>query len=161
MWRNIVVDDFFPVFGNKPFFTRDHRGELWVMLLEKAYAKVYGSYQSIESGLCGVGLNALTGAPYDYFCKDSKNSLDADEAWNFLTKHFDAQHLVCGSSENNDRNEYLGLVSGHAYTILEIQEVHIATKKGKTKERILKIQNPWGKYEWKGRWSDFSDVWSE
>ena len=45
---------------------------------------------------------------------------------------------------------------------MDIQEVYIATKKEKKKkERILKMQNPWGKYEWKGRWSDYSDVWSE
>jgi len=42
-------------------------------------------------------------------------------------------------------------VSSHAYTILDIQEVFIVTKKEKKKkERILKLQNPWGKYEWKG-----------
>ena len=53
-------------------------------------------------------------------------------------------------------------MSSHAYNILDIQEVYIATKKEKKKkERILKMQNPWGKYEWKGRWSDYSDVWSE
>jgi len=34
------------------------------MLLEKAYAKAFKSYQNIESGLTGIGLNALTGAPY-------------------------------------------------------------------------------------------------
>lgn len=25
----------------------------------------------------------------------------------------------------------------------------------------MKLSNPWGKYQWKGRWSDYSDVWSE
>lgn len=34
------------------------------MLFEKAYAKAFGSYQIIESGLTGVALNALTGAPF-------------------------------------------------------------------------------------------------
>lgn len=29
----------------------------------------------------------------------------------------------------------------------------IATKKGKKKERILKLSNPWGKYEWKGTYA--------
>lgn len=42
-------------------------------------------------------------------------------------------HLVVGSTENNDRNQYLGLISEHAYSILDVQEVHIATKKGKKK----------------------------
>lgn len=68
-----------------------------------------------------------------------------------MTQHFSMQHLVTGSTENNDRNGYLGLVSSHAYTVLDIQEVYIATKKEKKKkERILKLLNPWGKYEWKG-----------
>jgi hypothetical protein len=74
-------------------------------------------------------------------------------AWDFLTQHLSQNHLLTGSTENNDRNGYLGLVSSHAYSILDTQEVHISTKKGKKKERIIKLSNPWGKYEWKGRWS--------
>jgi hypothetical protein len=35
-----------------------------------------------------------------------------------------------------------GLVLGHAYSILDIQEI-----KG---EKILQIRNPWGNTEWKG-----------
>ena len=47
----------------------------------------------------------------------------------------------------------MGLVSSHAYTILDIQEVYIATKKEKKKkQRIIKMENPWGKYEWKGNY---------
>lgn len=132
------------------------------MLFEKAYAKVFGSYQIIEAGLTGIALNALTGAPFEYINKDSSSKIDIDTAWEFLNEHFSKRHLVVGSTENNDRNKNKGLVSSHAYNILDIQEVYIATKKEKKKkERILKMQNPWGKYEWKGRWSDYSDVWSE
>lgn len=138
------------------------------MLLEKAYAKVFGNYQSIEKGLTGIGLNALTGAPYEYLCKDKSAGLDAEVAWTFISQHYEQHHLLLISTENNDRNEYLGLASEHAYAILDIQEVYIATKKGKKKERIVKLNNPWGHYEWKGiffvyvgRWSDYCDVWSE
>jgi hypothetical protein len=46
------------------------------MLLEKAYAKVFGSYQAIESGLTGIALNALTGAPFEYLNKDSKSPIN-------------------------------------------------------------------------------------
>lgn len=122
-----------------------------MLLLEKAYAKVFGCYQKIEQGLTGVGLNALTGAPFEYLNKDQKSNVDIEVAWTFITSNFELNHLLVGSTENNDRNGYLGLVSEHAYTILDAQEVHIATKKGKKKERILKLENPWGKYEWKGK----------
>lgn len=33
------------------------------MLLEKAWAKIYGSYDNIEAGLCRECLHDLTGAP--------------------------------------------------------------------------------------------------
>lgn len=109
------------------------------MLIEKAYAKIFRSYQAIESGLAGIALNNLTAAPYEYLNKDSKTPIDADTAWNFLTTHFAQNHLLVGSTENDDRNEHMGLVSSHAYSILDVQEVTIATKKGKKKERILKL----------------------
>lgn len=95
-------------------------------------------------------MNALTGAPYEYICKDSSNKIDANVAWEFVTTHTSMNHLLTGSTENNDRNGHLGLVSTHAYTVLDCQEVIISTKKGKKKERILKLNNPWGRYEWKG-----------
>ena len=96
-------------------------------------------------------MNALTGAPFEYLNKDSSAPIDIEVAWNFLSENFAKQHLVTGSTENNDRNKFAGLVSSHAYNILDIQEVYIATKKEKKKkERIIKMQNPWGKYEWKG-----------
>lgn len=30
-----------------------------------------------------------------------------------------------------------------------------------SKERLLKIRNPWGKREWKGDWSDNSGKWTD
>lgn len=35
------------------------------MLLEKAYAKVYGGYSIIEGGNPAIALRDLTGAPYE------------------------------------------------------------------------------------------------
>jgi calpain-15 len=47
VWKCIVLDDFFPLHNGKPFFSRNSGPEIWVMLLEKAYAKAFGSYQKI------------------------------------------------------------------------------------------------------------------
>jgi calpain-15 len=59
------ADDFFPCSPEtrQPCFTRCKGSELWVVILEKAWAKVHGSYQSIEGGDSGDVLAALTGAP--------------------------------------------------------------------------------------------------
>lgn len=60
---NIVVDDFLPCKFGKPIFTKGQGNELWVLLLEKAYAKMHGSYQRIENGSSDVAMRDLTGAP--------------------------------------------------------------------------------------------------
>jgi calpain-15 len=62
-WTDIVIDDWIPVKNGKPVFSRAKGSELWVLLLEKAWAKLHGSYHSIESGLAITALRDLTGAP--------------------------------------------------------------------------------------------------
>lgn len=53
------------------------------MLMEKAYAKLYGAYDKIESGLTGEAIRDLTGAPYiDIYTKDGE-----EKVWDFLTKN--------------------------------------------------------------------------
>ena len=51
----VIIDDFFPLSKeegqNKWSFVKSVDGdELWPMVLEKAYAKLYGSYSFIEAG---------------------------------------------------------------------------------------------------------------
>ena len=49
-WRFIMVDDYVPVslkHGRPLFAHAKSRQELWVPVLEKAFAKLYGSYASM------------------------------------------------------------------------------------------------------------------
>lgn len=45
-WKEIIIDDKFPCFNEErgPCFTKGNGSELWVLILEKAWAKLYGSY---------------------------------------------------------------------------------------------------------------------
>ena len=40
----VIVDDYLPTIYNKPAFASSQDSELWVALLEKAWAKLHGSY---------------------------------------------------------------------------------------------------------------------
>ena len=42
------------------------------MLLEKCFAKVYGSYKAIDLGNLSEGFRALTGAPTEYLSIDAE-----------------------------------------------------------------------------------------
>ena len=68
--RTVVVDDYFPYDPNteKWAFSRPSReegtNEIWVLILEKVWAKVFGSYQRIEAGTAGEAMYPLTGCPH-------------------------------------------------------------------------------------------------
>jgi calpain-15 len=53
----VLVDDYFPCYPDGhpsapgPCFSRTKGHELWVLILEKAWAKLHGSYQNIISGM--------------------------------------------------------------------------------------------------------------
>jgi calpain-15 len=63
--REVVVDDFLPVDKDgKPVFSKASGGiEIWVMILEKCWAKLHGSYGAIIGGLPFEVLHAFSGAP--------------------------------------------------------------------------------------------------
>lgn len=63
-WVVVNVDDFLPCDKNDQLvFSLGRRRQLWVPLMEKALAKLYGSYEAIARGACADGLQSLTGEP--------------------------------------------------------------------------------------------------
>jgi len=63
-WVVVSVDDWLPCDkSGQLVFSLGRRRQLWVPLMEKALAKLYGSYEAIARGACADGLQSLTGEP--------------------------------------------------------------------------------------------------
>lgn len=68
IWSVVTVDDYFPCTEHGgPIFSKAHGNELWVLLLEKAYAKLHGNYFNLRGGFAYEGMMDLTGAPTEMY----------------------------------------------------------------------------------------------
>ena len=56
--HTVIVDDCFPLLPKR---IEEISRKLWIMLIKKAYAKLYGSYDAIEGGFESTALADLTG----------------------------------------------------------------------------------------------------
>lgn len=138
-------------------FSKNVHFEIWLQLIEKAYAKVFGCYYNINGGFPSYALRDLTGAPYERIT-DFK---DLDDLWYKITIGHKKGHIITTSilpSEYGDDVRRDGLINGHAYCVIDSQEV--MDFYGRT-QKIVKIRNIWGGYEWKGDWSDDSKLWTD
>jgi hypothetical protein len=139
-----------------PAFSKSIDQELWVMLLEKAWAKVYTSYKRTEAGYPEEPLHDLTGAPIKQIY--TRRSSNKDEEWNYLYKASQLDYsMVCSSNPGSDADKsQSGVVQGHAYTLLKVDFLNFQGQQVK----LVQLRNPWGKGEFKGAWSDYDQNWN-
>ncbi|KGL75070.1 Calpain-13, partial [Tinamus guttatus] len=153
-WVDVVIDDRLPVLNGRYLSVHPRTSnEFWPSLLEKAYAKLRGSYQNLHGGYLSDALVDFTGGVQVQFSlKDPPSELEE------ILKAADRSRCLMGCSTSGQlRNIELrnGIVQGHAYTVTGATKIRY--KNGW--EHIIRIWNPWGHGEWKGPWSDDSPEW--
>lgn len=167
-WRYVIVDDRLPVYENRKqlvFGSNKDPSELWVPLIEKAYAKLFGCYQTLISGFIDDGLADLTGYVCEKRTMHNKEAIfneDPDEFWEYLREMRQNKCLMgCSVTGGTEKNVIIdgvntGIMSGHAYGLNDVIQMY--GKDGKRPyHRILRVRNPWGRGEWNGKWSDDSE----
>jgi calpain-15 len=160
-WTTILVDDLLPCdqYG-RLVYSKAKRKQLWVPLIEKAAAKIHGCYEALVSGRATEGLRILTGAPCEtiHLQPLPDEDLDRNLIWATLLSSRSAGFLMgisCGGSNVNiNKYEYecMGLKPNHSYSVLDVRD--------EGGNSLLRLRNPWGRYSWKGDWSDDSVTWT-
>ena len=159
IWKLVIVDDYIPCYGGwgKNFsFTYTNGNELWVILLEKAWAKLNGCYARIIGGEAHEIFEMITNTHSE---RIKIKSGQEQEIWNKLIEGEKKGYIMTAGTSGDTYNldlEDNGLVPGHAYTIVKVKE--FKTSYGNV--RLVNMRNPWGNKEWSGEWCDSSSRWN-
>ena len=83
----------------------------------------------------------------DYGWIDTGEAFDNLRLWKLLKTYDHHGALIAASVSNNGENKRNdGIVEGHAYTVKAVYSFK--------KYKLLNLRNPWGQFEWTGKWSD-------
>uniref|UniRef100_A0A671WVE5 Calpain-3 n=1 Tax=Sparus aurata TaxID=8175 RepID=A0A671WVE5_SPAAU len=160
-WVDVVIDDRIPTFNNQLVFTKSaERNEFWSALLEKAYAKLHGSYEALKGGNTTEAMEDFTGGVTEFY--EMKEA--PKELYKIMKKALERGSLMGCSIDSLvparfETRTVTGLVKGHAYSVTAVEECKPSQHK-EAKVRLVRLRNPWGQVEWNGPWSDNSKEWA-
>jgi hypothetical protein len=167
VWHPIWMDDLFPMV-KRAKWSNENRGiaaahskecrELWVSLVEKAYAKYMGCYAELARGYVHHALQELTGCESECIpIAFASRGTGKRPLWDMLIRYRKNGYIVgagTGASKLADKEmQDMGIAFNAAYTIYDVKAID--------GYQLIKLRNPPGwREEWKGDWSDKSKLWS-
>ncbi|XP_030235851.1 calpain-12 [Gadus morhua] len=159
-WVEVVVDDRLPVREGRLLFSYSRtRNEYWGALVEKAYAKLMGSYSSLRGGNISEGMEDFTGGIAYSLPVASRTPR---VLWRALAAALARRSLLSCFIQASHYSEVgkvtgNGLVKGHAYAVTRSTKV----RQGTGETLLFRLRNPWGFVEYKGPWSDRNQKWKD
>ena len=159
-WNYLLIDDYLPCFYNTEELcftncTKNDNVYFWIMLLEKAFAKLYGSYCLLEKLSIEDVLYNLTGS-YPKILFNTCNDL-----WSNIKNENSYCSIILAKSDNNLGSKMLlkeiGLDPNKSYCILTTQKVEV----NDYIENIVKIRSCAKEINCTGDWCKNSNFWKE
>ncbi|XP_041355947.1 calpain-5-like [Gigantopelta aegis] len=170
-WTEVVIDDRLPTKnGNLVFCHSKSKNEFWSALLEKAYAKLYGDYESLRYGFIADALVDFTAGISERIVISELNLDQHGNKGALLNKLLAANRqkafIVCSikcPEDKTDETTTNGLQLGKGYHLTQVKGIKLNDKLqqkiGSERLNLIRIYNPWDMSKWNGPWSDQSSEW--
>jgi hypothetical protein len=135
---------------SKPYFAQvpwnriglhKYEGVWWGVILEKAWAKIFGSFKTAEGGFYSIAASAITGAPSTVH----RSTEDEAYLWNAL-KEAAGNRWAIGATTQSSAPTF-GLANGHVYSVFKAFEIE---PRDGPLQRVLLVRNPWHKNHYNG-----------
>ncbi|CAJ1331613.1 unnamed protein product [Effrenium voratum] len=188
----LAVDEFIPCHIREwwddegmPLFARPNGNEAWVLLLEKAFAKMLGSYTALSGGNCCSAFRAFTGeqsfvwarsegetarvegewkkmqlaSGEDYFMwtPGTEERRDASSLWEEVRSYDRQSFLVACSMRARHGQEHI-----REDGLVEAHAYSLLHAVDVEGQRLVFLRNPWGNDKrWNGRWCDGDEAWAQ
>nr|XP_025744402.1 calpain-10 isoform X8 [Callorhinus ursinus] len=164
-WVEVTIDDRLPCLAGRLCFSRCQREDVfWLPLLEKVYAKVYGSYEHLWAGQVADALVDLTGGLAERWSLRDLARASSQQDRPGGSEHRTCRRLLSlkdrcliSCSVLSPRAGARELGEFHAFIVSDLRELQ-----GRAGQSILLlcIQNPWGRRCWQGPWREGGEGWS-
>lgn len=169
-----------------PLFARPNGNEAWVLLLEKAFAKMLGSYQALVGGNCCTAFRAFTGESETFvWARGDGEKARVEGAWKRMDLALGEDHFtwqpgdeqrrdsegLWSEVQNYDKRSFLVACSirdrhGAEHVrrdgLVEAHAYSLLQVVSVEGQQLLFLRNPWGNdRKWNGRWSDGDIMWTK
>ncbi|XP_021002685.1 calpain-C isoform X2 [Parasteatoda tepidariorum] len=161
-WQEVLVDDRLPTVNGKLVFVHSqHSNQFWAALLEKAYAKLHGSYEALKYACSQDGLADLMGGIIENFNIRQDPTSCLKVLGRLLKTTTVTTSIVQQQIKSRNQPEKLanGILLGTNYRVLGIDKVE--TLNG-DQTQLVKLRNPLPTLsEYMGSWSKDSLEWEK
>ena len=151
IWKLVLLDDHFPCCSNE----RNHKyfafasvpeKEIWIQLLEKAWAKICGGYDKIQNGTVNEIFDLCTNSPTE---KIEIGSISQEILLKTLLDSTKENYIIVAKSNHNSSCTNVGLIPNTNYIVENIKLFYI----GAISEYLIKMKNIFGSMKYCGDWS--------
>ena len=155
-FQKLILDDFLPIVKNTDTlrFSKPDKEEIWLPLMEKAFAKTHGGYGSLITCDVSEVIQCFTGVPVEKF---NIKDLD-DEDLKIVLNNCKDNYVFL--EPKKDVCKDIGIIEGKAYQLKEFFDLGENEDKEKS-NIILKIFNMFECNKYKGKWSSEGELFTQ